>query len=29
MKKYKTEQENFWSSEFGNDYILRNKGEKN
>ena len=28
MKKYKTEQENFWSSEFGNDYILRNKGEK-
>lgn len=27
MTSYKTEQENFWSGEFGNDYITRNRGE--
>lgn len=26
MSNYKTEQENFWASEFGDDYIDRNKG---
>ena len=25
---YKTEQENFWSTDFGNDYPSRNEGEK-
>jgi pseudaminic acid biosynthesis-associated methylase len=25
---YKTEQENFWANEFGNDYPTRNEGEK-
>jgi len=24
---YKTEQENFWAGNFGNDYILRNQGD--
>jgi spore coat polysaccharide biosynthesis protein SpsF len=27
MTSYKTEQENFWSGEFGDDYITRNRGE--
>lgn len=26
--KYHTEQENFWATDFGNDYIDRNEGEK-
>ena len=26
MKSFKTEQENFWAEEFGNDYIERNQG---
>ena len=26
-KTYKTEQEDFWSGDFGNEYISRNKGE--
>jgi pseudaminic acid biosynthesis-associated methylase len=26
MKTYKTEQEKFWASEFGDDYIVRNQG---
>jgi pseudaminic acid biosynthesis-associated methylase len=26
--KYKTDQENFWSTDFGNDYPSRNEGEK-
>lgn len=26
MNQFKTEQENFWASEFGNDYIKRNQG---
>ena len=25
MKEYKNEQENFWSAEFGDEYINRNK----
>lgn len=25
---YKTDQENFWATEFGNDYLNRNEGEK-
>ena len=25
--KFKTDQETFWASDFGNDYISRNKGE--
>jgi len=25
MKKFKTEQEKFWSEEFGNEYITRNQ----
>lgn len=25
MKKFKTEQENFWAGKFGNDYVNRNK----
>ena len=28
MTSYKTEQENFWSGEFGVEYIERNQGEK-
>ena len=28
MNKYKTEQENFWAGEFGNEYIDRNKGNE-
>ena len=28
MASYKTEQENFWSGEFGVEYIERNQGEK-
>jgi spore coat polysaccharide biosynthesis protein SpsF len=28
MNKFKTEQEEFWSGEFGNNYIERNKGKK-
>lgn len=27
MKKYETEQENFWAGEFGNEYISRNESE--
>ena len=27
MEDYKTEQEKFWSTQFGNDYIERNKGD--
>lgn len=27
MRKYATQQEHFWASEFGNDYIKRNQGE--
>lgn len=26
MKKYKTEQEEFWAGEFGNEYLKRNQG---
>lgn len=26
---YKTEQENFWAGEFGDDYIQRNSGAGN
>lgn len=26
--KYKTEQENFWATDFGNDYVDRNDGEQ-
>lgn len=26
MDKYKTEQENFWAGEFGNQYLVRNRG---
>jgi pseudaminic acid biosynthesis-associated methylase len=26
-KNFKTEQENFWAGEFGDDYILRNQGD--
>lgn len=29
MSNYKTDQENFWAGEFGNDYIERNQGEIN
>ena len=28
MKKFKTEQEQFWAESFGNDYIERNKSER-
>ncbi|MBO8230546.1 pseudaminic acid biosynthesis-associated methylase [Prochlorococcus marinus str. MU1404] len=28
MKKFETEQENFWAGEFGNDYIERNKNSE-
>src|SRR5690554_3513720 len=28
MKKFKTEQEQFWADSFGNDYIERNKSER-
>jgi len=28
MNKFKTEQEEFWAGEFGNDYIFRNKSEE-
>ena len=28
MKKFKTKQEKFWSSKFGNDYTARNKGDQ-
>lgn len=28
MSRYKTEQEEFWATEFGDNYIHRNKGEK-
>ena len=28
MNKFKTEQEEFWAGEFGNDYISRNKSEE-
>lgn len=28
MNSYKTEQENFWATNFGNEYILRNQDEK-
>jgi pseudaminic acid biosynthesis-associated methylase len=28
MKQYKTEQEQFWASEFGNEYILRNQDKE-
>ncbi|MDD2541975.1 MAG: hypothetical protein PHH28_13155 [Desulfuromonadaceae bacterium] len=28
MKEYKTEQESFWSGDFGAEYIQRNKGSK-
>lgn len=28
MEKFKTEQEKFWATEFGNDYIKRNQGEE-
>ena len=27
MKKFKTDQEEFWAGEFGNDYTERNQGE--
>ena len=27
-ESYQTEQEKFWSNEFGNDYVERNKGDK-
>jgi pseudaminic acid biosynthesis-associated methylase len=26
MSQYKTEQENFWAGDFGNDYLVRNRG---
>ena len=26
--KYSTEQENFWATDFGNDYVRRNEGEE-
>lgn len=28
MDKYKTEQENFWAGEFGEEYIKRNNSKK-
>lgn len=28
MKAYKTEQEEFWSGKFGDEYISRNHGSK-
>ena len=28
MKNYKTDQENFWNGEFGNEYINRNKSDQ-
>ncbi len=28
MKKFQTEQEDFWAGEFGDDYIARNEGQK-
>jgi spore coat polysaccharide biosynthesis protein SpsF len=28
MKEFKTEQEKFWATEFGNEYIDRNQGDK-